>query len=230
MKITDCCHGAHQSQPPSSSNSANWAGFLTNMHSSHIYSIFFSYSWNRISCIWLWAFWVCKDALYLVPAVNNVYTVYDILLLCLIPKSTSPSTFTLSACNLKSSRKEMNEISLLKEAGIFFCILQILCMKMMKLNLPEKKPLIATPLSKPWTPYCPTVQCSKHNASMDFIFYTPVLCSVHIPQHLCQFTHLCVLRGRSVVCLFSLQELNAKENVSSQLEWWSMINQEITAN
>lgn len=61
-------------------------------------------------------------------------------------------------------------------------------------------------------------------------FYTPVLCPVHIPQHLCQFTYLCVLRGRSVVCLFSLQEHNAKENVSSRLEWRSMINQEITAN
>lgn len=35
--------------------------------------------------------------------------------------------------------KEILLLMLLKEAGFFF-ILQILCMKMMKLNLPEKKP------------------------------------------------------------------------------------------
>lgn len=136
---------------------SDWHAFFTHLQ------VFFPSSWNRISCIWLWAFWVCKDALYLVPAVNNVYTVYDILLLCLIPKSTSPSTFAPSAFNLKniSRRNEGNFVTyVIKGSWNFFCILQILCMKMMKLNLPEKKPLIAIPLSEPWTPFCPTVQCT----------------------------------------------------------------------
>lgn len=66
------------------------------MNSLHIYSkMFFSSSpnLNHISCIWLSVFLACKHALYCVPAVNNVYAAYDVILPCLIPKSTNPSAF-----------------------------------------------------------------------------------------------------------------------------------------
>lgn len=69
-----------------------------------------------------------------------------------------------------------------------------------------------------------TMQCSKHNASMGFIwvFFTHrFLYSLYVSKHPCQLTYLRVLRDQSVVCISRVYENdfaqhNAPKNVSSK--------------